>query len=177
MIISADFTQGNEKYTVVNELKIQITSPWLDYQVVEGSPYSDDANQDINGVLAQDFTVPWVQSYSQARRLAKITMAKRNPRWRFNSLVCTLGALDALGQQFIHVTYSPGGVELIDEDFLVLNFKLVSGGDRMLCELQLASISSDAYDWDAATEDVAPPTSGGIVEGPGPAGGGPAGNS
>jgi hypothetical protein len=107
MIISADFTQGNEKFAVVNELKIQITSPWLDYQTVEGEPYSDEDDQDINGVLAQDFTLPWVQSYSQARRLAKITMAKRNPRWRFNSLVCTLGALDALGEQFIHVTYSP----------------------------------------------------------------------
>jgi hypothetical protein len=177
MIISADFTQGNEKFAVVNELKIQITSPWLDYQTVEGEPYSDEDDQDINGVLAQDFTLPWVQSYSQARRLAKITMAKRNPRWRFNSLVCTLGALDALGEQFIHVTYSPGGVELIDEDFLVLNFKMVAGGDRMLCELQLASLSSDVYDWDADTEDRAPPTSGNVVDGPGPDGGGPSGGN
>jgi hypothetical protein len=177
MIISADFTQGNEKFAVVNELKIQITSPWLDYQTVEGEPYSDEDDQDINGVLAQDFTLPWVQSYSQARRLAKITMAKRNPRWRFNSLVCTLGALDALGEQFIHVTYSPGGVELIDEDFLVLNFKMAAGGDRMLCELQLASLSSDVYDWDADTEDRAPPTSGNVVDGPGPNGGGPSGGN
>jgi hypothetical protein len=52
----------------------------LDYQTVEGEPYADEDDQDINGVLAQDFTLPWVQSYSQARRLAKITMAKRNPK-------------------------------------------------------------------------------------------------
>lgn len=159
MIVSADFTQGNEKYETANQLKIQFTSSHLDYQLIEGEPYDDEDNQDINGVLAEDFSLPYVQSYSQARRLAKIAMAKRNPRWRFNSLVCNLGALDALGEQFIHVTYSPGGIELIDEDFLVLNFKL-AGGDRMLCELQLASLSSDVYDWDAATEDFVPPTAG-----------------
>lgn len=178
-IISADFTQGNEKYTVVNQMKISFISPHLDYQVVEGAPYDDDGNQDINGVLAEDFTLGYVQSYSQARRLAKIAMAKRNPRWRFNSLVCTLGALNALGEQFIHVTYSPGGVDLIDEDFLVLNFKLVAGNDRILCELQLASLSSDAYDWDSATEDMVPPAPGITPEtgGVDPSGGGNLTNS
>jgi hypothetical protein len=59
----------------------------------------------------------------------------------------------------------------------VLNFKMAAGGDRMLCELQLASLSSDVYDWDADTEDRPPPTSGNVVDGPGPSGGGPSGGN
>jgi hypothetical protein len=170
MILSADLTQGNEKYTVVNQFKITVTAPHCDYQQVEGEPYDDGDNQDINGVLAEDLSLPFVQSYSQARRLAKILMAKRNPRWRFNSLVCTLGALDALGEQFIHVTYSPGGTPLIDDDFMILNFKL--NGNQV--ELQLASLDAEAYDWNGMTEDAVPPTTGSSPDtgGADPTGGG-----
>jgi hypothetical protein len=157
MILQADLSQGNDKFTTFNQLKISITAINMDFQVVEGQPYDDVASQDEDGVLAQDLGLPFVQSYSQARRLAKIQMAKGNPRWRYNSLVCTLAALDALGEEFIRVRHSVVG---IDEDFMILGFKLIGG---TTCELQLASISSEAYSWNPDLEDLAPPSTNGVL--------------
>lgn len=157
MILQADLSQGNDKFTAFNQLKISITATNMDYQVVEGSPLDDEDSQDEIGVIAQDLSLPFVHSYSQARRLAKIQMAKGNPRWRYNSLVCNLAALNALGEEFIHVTHSIAG---IDEDFMVLGFRLIGG---TTCELQLASISSEAFSWVEATEDLPPPSVTGVV--------------
>jgi hypothetical protein len=152
MILQVDVTQGNGRFEAYNQLRINFTATNLDYQVVEGPSWDDLDDQDINGTLTQDFGLPYVQSYSQARRLAKIHMAKGNPRWRYNSLVCNLKALNALGQDTVHVTHSLMG---IDEDFLVIGFKLST--DSMLVELQLSSLDAEAYSWDATTEDAAPP--------------------
>lgn len=152
MILSADFSQGNDKFESFNQLKIQITSSNLDYQLVEGSPWDDFTSQSESGVLSQELPLPMVQSYSQARRLAKIAMAKGNPAWRYTSLVCSLAALNALGEQFVHMTHSLPG---IDDDFLVVGFKFNTAA--MTCELQLASIDATAFDFDPASEDLPPP--------------------
>lgn len=160
MILSADLTSGSGKMEKFNHLKISFTSPVMDFQLVEGPPWEDEDDEDENGVLAEEFSLPWVQSYSQARRLAKIATAKNNPDWRYNSLVCSLAALAALGEEFVHVKHTMPG---IDEDFLVTGFKIMP---NMTVELQLSSISSDAYAWDYRTEDDVPPSlHGGSVAG------------
>jgi lysophospholipase L1-like esterase len=172
MIIRCDLTQGNGKLEKFNQLKINSTASNLDYQLVEGSPWEDLDDQDENGVLSEELSLPYVTSYSQARRLAKIAMAKGNPEWRYNSLVCTFEVLNALGEEFVHVKHSIMG---IDDDFLVTGFK-IQLEDRTV-ELQLSSIDSGAYSWNASQEDEAPPSATGIISSAGdPIGGSPGGN-
>lgn len=151
MIISADVSQGNDKFSAFNQLKISIVAENMDFQLTEGSAWDDEDDQDKNGVLAEDFSLPFVHSYQQGRRLAKIAMAKGNPRWRYNSLICNLNVLNAVDDEFIHVKHSIMG---IDDDFIILNFKLIGAA---MCELQLASIDASTYDFDPFTEDSPPP--------------------
>ena len=158
MIISCDLVQGNGRFEKFNQLKISLTASNLDYQVVEGTPWENVEDQDENGVLSEELSLPYVLSYSQARRLAKIAMAKGNPDWRYNSLVCSFEVLNALGEEFVHVTHSTMG---IDNDFVVTGFKIQL--ESRTVELQLASIDAEAYAWDAATEDEAPPSASGIT--------------
>jgi hypothetical protein len=158
MIISCDLLQGNGKFEKFNQLKINSVATNLDFQLVEGTPWEDLEDQDANGVLSEELSLPYVLSYSQARRLAKIAMAKGNPEWRYNSLVCTFEVLNALGEEFVHVTHSMMG---IDQDFIVTGFKIQM--ESRTVELQLSSIDAEAYSWNAATEDEAPPSATGIV--------------
>jgi hypothetical protein len=158
MIISCDITQGNGKFEKFNQLKISQTAVNMDYQVVEGTPWEDLDDQDENGIMSEELSLPYVLSYSQARRLAKIAMAKGNPDWRYNSLVCTFEVLNALGEEFVHVTHAMMG---IDDDFLVTGFKIQL--ESKTVELQLSSIDAGAYSWNAALEDAAPPSASGIV--------------
>jgi hypothetical protein len=157
-IISCDLGRGNGKFEKFNQLKISTTATNLDYQLVEGAPWENTDDEDANGVLSEELSLPFVSSYSQGRRLAKIAMAKGNPDWHYNSLVCSFAVLGALGEEFVHVTHSTMG---IDEDFLVNGFKIRL--DNMTVELQLSSISADAYSWDASTEDEAPASATGLV--------------
>jgi hypothetical protein len=168
MIISCDLVQGNGRFEKFNQLRISNTTTNMDYQLVEGTPWEDVEDQDANGVLSEELSLPFVLSYSQARRLAKIATAKGNPQWRYNSLVCTFEVLNALGEEFVHVTHSMMG---IDDDFMVTGFKIQL--ESRTVELQLSSIDGEAYSWDAASEDEAPPSATGIVNSQGnPAGGG-----
>jgi hypothetical protein len=153
MIINCDLTHGNGKFESFNRLKIAISATNMDYQLVDGAPYDDVEDIDANGVLQQDLSLPFVQSYSQARRIAKIEMAKGNPEWTYNSLTCTLAALNAIGEQVVHVTHSLPG---IDGPFLIRNVKLQF--DTATVELQLSSLDGSAYEWNAATDDRPPPS-------------------
>lgn len=172
MIISCDLSQGSGKFESFNRLKISFTATNMDYQVVEGEPWDDDADILENGVMAEDLSLPYVQSYAQSRRLAKIAMAKGNPQWHYNSLTCTLAALNCLGQEFVQVTHSLPG---INGPFLVHSVKLRL--DQGQVELQLSSIDPNCYSWNPATEDKAPPSLTGTVVagGGGTAGGGTTG--
>jgi hypothetical protein len=153
MIISSRFEHGRGKQEKFNRLKISIVATNLDYQLVDGTPYDNDADILDSGVLSADLSLPYVQSYSQARRLAKISMAKENPEWSYPTLVCTLAALNAIGEETVHVTHSLPG---IDGSFLVRSVRLRL--ENATVELQLSSLDASAYDWNAATEDKPPPS-------------------
>jgi hypothetical protein len=153
MILHCDLSKGSGKYELFNRLKISFTAENMLYNVVEGHPWDDDEDILSNGVLSDDLFVPYVHSYSQARRLAKIAMAKGNPEWVYTSLTCTLAALNVLGEEFVHVTHSLPG---IDGPFLIHSVKIMPESGTV--ELSLSSIDPACYDWNPAVEDAIPPS-------------------
>lgn len=158
MILSFRLTQGSEKLAAFNRLAISYTCEQLDYQVVHATPYDDELNQIINGVLPQSLELPFVHSYTQVRRLAKIHMRKSNPQWRYESMVCNLKALNAIDQQFVNVNHPTLG---INESFCIIGFKL--DPSNMVCILSLISLDDSTYAWNAEVEDRAPPNASGTV--------------
>jgi hypothetical protein len=153
-ILGHDMEQGAEAMERFNRLKIIYTSPVHDYQPTEATPWDDLADQDIRGVISEDLVIDMCPSPTQARRLAKIMMAKANPRWR-GTIRTNLVGLKARGERTITLVLP----ELqINETFLVLRHNLtLDNGIAVGCEIALLSLDSSAYAWDAATEEGANP--------------------
>lgn len=151
-ILAYEYDAGSDKLAAFNRLKITYTDPHNQFQQVECDPWDDLANQALTGeVNVQDLTLPMVPSPSQARRLAKIAMAKGNPRHRL-TITTNLYGLLAIDQRIITLQIEELG---IDTTFLVTSF--VENGDGQTCKIGLSSLGPEAYEWDPATEEgVAP---------------------
>lgn len=150
-ILGHSMEQGNNRFAAFNELKIIYTSPDHDYQSMEATPWENLADQADRGVLSSSLTLDMVPSPSQARRLAKIHIAKANPEWK-GTVAANLSALDALGERTVRGVLP----ELaIDDAFFVAGFSIRP--DLTGVELGVMSISEAAYTWTAAEEGTSPP--------------------
>jgi hypothetical protein len=145
-IIGHRMEQGNNRFSAFNELKILYTSPLHDYQTMEAPTWVDFADQAERGVIVDDLALDMVPSATQARRLAKIHIAKSNPRWR-GVIVTNLNGLNALGERIIRVVIP----ELqIDDAFHVARFSIAP--DLTSVEISIAEIGEAAYTWSTAEE-------------------------
>lgn len=149
-ILAHEIEEGADALDRFNQLKIVYTDPSQDFQPTEAAAWDDLADQAERGLQSQDFSVDMCPSPSQARRLAKITIAKSNPRWR-GSIRTNLAGLKARGERTIRLVLP----ELqIDQSFLVLSHNLMlEGGMPIGCEMQVLSMDGSAYHWDPATEE------------------------
>lgn len=146
-ILGHSMEQGNDRFAAFNELKIMYTSPQHDFQTMEATAWIDLADQDVRGPIPSDLDLDFVPSPSQARRLAKIHIAKSNPRWK-GRIKTNLMGLNALGERTIRVILP----ELeIDEAFYVAGFSIAS--DLTAIEIDVMTISESAYKWNPATEE------------------------
>ena len=146
-ILGHSMEQGNDAFSAFNELKIMYTSPAHDFQTMEATAWKDLADQDVRGPIPSDLDLDFVMSPSQARRLAKIHIAKSNPRWK-GRIKTNLMGLNALGERTIRVILP----ELeIDEAFYVAGFSIAP--DLTSVEIEVMTISEAAYQWNPATEE------------------------
>jgi hypothetical protein len=145
-IIGHRMEQGNNRFSAFNELKILYTSPVHDYQTMEAPTWADLTDQAERGVIVDDLALDMVPSPTQARRLAKIHIAKSNPRWR-GVIVTNLNGLNALGERTIRVVIP----ELqIDDAFHVAGFSIAP--DLTSVEISITEIGEAAYLWTTADE-------------------------
>lgn len=150
-IISHSMEQGNNRFATFNELKILYTSQDHDYQSMEATAWENLADQAERGVLPSTLTLDMVPSASQARRLAKIHIAKSNPEWK-GTIVANLSALDALGERTIRLVLPELG---IDDAFFVAGFSIRP--DLTGVEISVMSINEASYSWTTAEEGASPP--------------------
>lgn len=149
-ILGHTMDQGNNRFSAFNELKIMYTSPQHDFQTMEAQAWIDLADQAERGPIPSDLDLDFVPSPSQARRLAKIHIAKSNPRWK-GRVVVNLTGLNALGERAVRIIMP----ELqIDDAFFISGFNIRP--DLTAVELEVISIAQAAYDWTTAEEGENP---------------------
>lgn len=102
---------GNGRSAAFNRLKVTFKHPENDYQPVELEPWQDAASQAEIGVLTGDFNAQSVTQWRQARRLAKIHMAKANPRYRLVITTTYAAALRLWGARGCRVTLPELGLD------------------------------------------------------------------
>jgi len=131
-----------------NELSFQYLDPALDYIENDGTPWQDVADISATGQLV---TVPadfvQIPSHSQARRLAKIRMARENSDW-VGEVVTNLNGLNVIGERVITLNWPE----------LDINGPYwVEGGPELLPDfsgvrLSLRSANAASYNWTTAEE-------------------------
>jgi hypothetical protein len=100
---SASYGQADEQS--VNEIDITFTDSDQKYAQVQTETLRDEEAISFSGqVRAQKLDLTWVQSNSQARRLALRAMQRFNPQMT-GTLVTTLYGLRALGERWVAVQY------------------------------------------------------------------------
>jgi hypothetical protein len=154
MVVSASIVGGNEMLAAFNRLRINFVDPNNDYQQVDAQPWDDlTSQQELDEILEQDFPLTWVQDFNQARRLAKIFMAKSNPKFKV-TLVCDLRAAGATFSEAVSYNSAlfPMFAGLI---FRVIRFAVSISENRMTLELE--SLDPACYSFNAATEEGNPP--------------------
>lgn len=153
-VIGHDMEEGVDALDRFNQLKIIYTDPAQGYQATEAAPWDDLEDQAERGLQSEEMTLDFCPSPSQARRLAKIRLAKSNPRWS-GTIRTNLAGLKARGERTVHVVLP----ELnIDTSFLIGTHNLIlDQGIPVACEMQVISMAADAYAWDAATEEGTSP--------------------
>ncbi len=150
-IIGHSMEQGNNRFSAFNELKILYTSATHDYQTMEASAWSNLDDQEERGVLSASLSLDMVPSAQQARRLAKIHIAKANPEWK-GTVVANLSALNALGERTVRLVLPELG---IDDAFFVAGFSIRP--DLTGVELSIMSINEASYTWTIEEEGQAAP--------------------
>lgn len=151
----SDVARGLDIINTANVIRAVYTSPDHDYQATDADQWIDVADVAARGEISTDMSFMMSPSHAQTRRLMKLAAYRANPSW-IGTFQCNLGALAAFGKRFIRITYAPLG---IDEVFEIQDFRLdiVEGDILAGCTVQVISMPSEAYDWDASSEEGTAP--------------------
>jgi hypothetical protein len=153
--ISPDFGVADEE--ACNELTIKFTSPDHKYREESGQAWRDEDDISERGkTRSQNLQLTWVQSHSQARRLAKRTMARLNARAR-GSMTTTLYGLAVLGERWVRLQY-PDIDGLADVVVEITNASVDFASGRVSFNWLLVN-PNEIDAWDPATEEGSPPPS------------------
>lgn len=153
----SEVSRGRDVLTTANIIRSTFTSPFHDYQSTDADQWIDEDDVLLRGEIAQDVPLNMAPSHGQTRRLMKLAAYRANPSW-IGVFQCNLRALAAFGKRFVSITYPLFG---IDEVFEVQDFRFNIGEGGILTgvSLQVQSMPSVAYDWDATAEEGTAPIS------------------
>jgi hypothetical protein len=102
-ILGYTIDHGVADEEAVNEIQFEYTPTANDYREAAGTPWRDEADIAERGrVRSQRLPLTWCQSHTQARRLAKRSMARYLARLR-GSMTVSLYGLKALGQRWVAI--------------------------------------------------------------------------
>lgn len=151
---AADYGKYHEESA--NEMTIKYVSPAHDWSDVDGQAWRDEAAIAAAGaVVSSALDLTWVQSFSQARRLAKRAMYRQAATRRRATVVVGLYGLTLIGQRWIRLNvpsfagFAGAIAEVVDGSIDLPNMRV---------KLDLIVIDpTELEQWDPETEEGDPP--------------------
>ena len=135
----------------VNQLGFSYTEPQNDFASVDGQDWIDQADQTARGrIRAQKADMPWVQSHSQGRRLAKRAVIRANAE-RQGTITTDLYGLTALGERY--VTFVIPDLPSLADGLVVEVRKTQVDLQKLQITFSIVAISAAIDEWDPATEE------------------------
>lgn len=136
----------------INKLAISYTEPLKDYTETECDPWVNEADITATGQeRSEPLTLTWVQSRSQARRLAKRKMSRLLCERR-GQIVTGVYGLNAFGHRYIRIQ-NPELVSMADVVVEVMGIEFDPMSASVVLDVILADTNIDA--WNPATEEGA----------------------
>ncbi|WP_127524576.1 fibronectin type III domain-containing protein [Mesorhizobium sp. Z1-4] len=150
----SDLSRGRDILQTANTIYSQYTSIGHGWQGTDAQPWVDTADVSDRGEISASVDFINAPSHGQCRRLMKIEAHRADPDF-VGTFVLNKAGVICFGERFINMSYDALGVSGTYE---VLEFKWLFGEHGILrgCQITVQSISSAAYDWDAATEEGEP---------------------
>lgn len=153
------FTHGVGMMDRVNEFSLSAMLPSHDFGEVDLEPWANatDPEHIAGFVRRQPLELTQVPSNGQAQRLAKIYMAKHNPRWT-GQVRTDFAGLDAIGASVVDLSFSEldQPADSFNGPFWI-NGKIAFLADKTGVTFPVAAADPDSYEWDAETEEQDPP--------------------
>ena len=148
------FVEDENKY---NEISVKYYSSLHDYNQVEAEPWRDEGDITSRGFVNSTGIEPQVPSHKQARRLAKIFMARQNAQYR-GTITTNYSGRIAEGARFVNLEIIEAGAVIFDgvAEITELTRNLETGGVTFRWVLA----DANAWTWNAATEDGDPAPTG-----------------
>lgn len=138
----------------ITTLQPKYTSPELDYQTTDADAWDDPAALAAVGETApKELDLPWVQHHGQARRLAKIKIAKLNPRWTATVRLRWWGLL-LMEEEAVWLDLPHLGI--VNQPFWIDSWGFDSEADDGPVVVSLVHASQASLTWTAAEEGEPP---------------------
>lgn len=134
----------------VNELIVQYISADHKYDTVEAQAWRDEADISATGRVNSDGFAPQVPSHTQARRLAKRAMLRRNAPNR-GTVTTNFSGRSVIGQRFIYLTIEEAGAAFFSGVVEVMGVERDYDTGGVTFEWVEAVPEMD--EWNPATED------------------------
>jgi hypothetical protein len=154
-IRSYDFGAGNDAFSEANLIRARFLYAPNDYQETDAEPWPNVPDIAERGEIAADMDLYYVPSNGQCRRLMKIESRRRSPEW-VGTITTDLVGLAALGERWITLVIPELG---INDTFEIDGVQIILAEENTItgAALQVRSMDSTAYDWDAENEEGRPP--------------------
>lgn len=142
-----------EDENFVNELIVQYISADHKYATVECQAWRDETDIASRGRINSDGFAPQVPSHTQARRLAKRAMARRNVPDR-GSVTTNFSGRSVIGQRYVDLLIEEAGTTLFEgvAEIVGLERNYDTGG----VTFEWVSVDANVDNWNPATEDGEP---------------------
>ena len=134
----------------LNEIVIHYVSEIHDFNTVEAQSWRDETDITDRGVILSDAIEPQVPSHTQARRLAKRIMSRRNAPDR-GWCRTKFGGREVLGQRYINLTIEEAGAIFFDgvAEITGVERDYDTGG----VNFEWVAVDANIDAWNPATED------------------------
>lgn len=134
----------------VDQVVISYNDPENGWTMVETQPWRDPASIDPSRYTFP-LELPWVTNNSQARRLGKIAWHRLNADYQGEVVVDLSEDEEELEQRFLRLQHAGGPASM--QDVVVEVTDMTVDLANRLVRYAVASVSPEAWFWDAATEE------------------------
>jgi hypothetical protein len=153
-IYSLQLKAGADQLDRINEVKANYVSKVLSWGQTECAAHADTDAIDRNGLETSSMKLRWCPSEGQAQRICAIKLKQNNPRFK-GTITGDLALLNCWGERWLNLQCTE--VPAFNGIYEISRPRFEFSDDAIVISYDISSYDN-WYDWNAATDELDPPT-------------------